>query len=579
MSKASTNLPPGWSSVTVSELMVETGTVNPAQAPERQYELWSVPAFPTGTPEYVHGVEVGSNKQRVAPGDVLLCKINPRINRVWIVGERGPSEQIASTEWIVLRCPGFPPKFIMYQLREEDFRRRLCADVSGVGGSLTRARPKIVGELALRLAPLKEQERIIGRIEELQARTRKAREALETIPDLLDQLRQSVLAAAFRGDLTKEWRAKHSDVEPASELLTRIRIERRKRWEESELEKLKAKGLAGEKLDSEFAKRRKQYKEPLPVDTTDLPDLPEGWIWATVDEISDSLQYGSSSKSSKSGNVPVLRMGNLQDGEIDLLDLVFTSNDAEIRKYSLSPDTVLFNRTNSPELVGKTAIYRGQREAVFAGYLIRVQHVPQLLASYLNLMMNSPFIKKLCLTVKSDAVSQSNINATKLSAFPIPLCSQGEQAALVSIAEPVLAKARKKRTEVTHLLNSLTGLDQSILSKAFRGELVPQDPNDEPAEMLLTRIRAARTTECAGPKKPSTGRARKMIKISKDSVKETLPELGKEKFSFEDLRQRFPGDYDRLKDIIFALLDEAEPSLTQVFDPDAKEIRFVRSVK
>ena len=140
MTVTSKKLPAGWSSMTVSELMVETGTINPAQDPEREYELWSVPAFPTGMPEYVRGVEVGSNKQRVAPGDVLLCKINPRINRVWIVREKGEFEQIASTEWIVLRSPRLPPKFIMYQLREEGFRRRLCADVSGVGGSLTRAR-------------------------------------------------------------------------------------------------------------------------------------------------------------------------------------------------------------------------------------------------------------------------------------------------------------------------------------------------------------------------------------------------------------------------------------------------------
>ncbi len=100
-----------------------------------------------------------------------------------------------------------------------------------------------IAELTSSDPPLNEQKRIVSRIEELQLRSRRAREALETVPDLLEQLRQSLLAAAFRGDLTKEWRKKNPDVEPASELLKRIRAERRKRWEEAELEKLKAKGL------------------------------------------------------------------------------------------------------------------------------------------------------------------------------------------------------------------------------------------------------------------------------------------------------------------------------------------------
>ena len=131
------------------------------------------------------------------------------------------------------------------------------------GINLPRISSNQLGELIINLPPLNEQKRIVARIEELQARSRRAREALEAIPDLLDQLRQSILAAAFRGDLTKEWRERHPNVEPATELLKRIRAERRKRWEEAELEKLKAKGLSDDKLQEAFANRRKQYKEPV----------------------------------------------------------------------------------------------------------------------------------------------------------------------------------------------------------------------------------------------------------------------------------------------------------------------------
>ena len=92
------------------------------------------------------------------------------------------------------------------------------------------------------------------------------------MPPLLEKLRQSILAAAFRGDLTKDWRAKHPDVEPASKLLERIRVERRKKWEEAELAKMKAKGKAPR--DDRW---KGKYKEPEAVDATGLPGLPEGW--------------------------------------------------------------------------------------------------------------------------------------------------------------------------------------------------------------------------------------------------------------------------------------------------------------
>ena len=126
------------------------------------------------------------------------------------------------------------------------------------------------------MPPLAEQRRIVAKIEALQERSRRAREALSEVGPLLEQFRQSVLAAAFRGDLTADWRAAHPNVEPASELLHRIRAERRRRWEQAELAKYEAKGQKPPKNWQD------KYKEPEPVDDSDLPELPEGWVWATL---------------------------------------------------------------------------------------------------------------------------------------------------------------------------------------------------------------------------------------------------------------------------------------------------------
>jgi type I restriction enzyme, S subunit len=509
------DLPLGWSSIRVSELMVDTGTINPGQTPEKIYELWSVPSFPGDTPEYVRGSEVGSNKQRVAPGDVLLCKINPRINRVWIVREKGKFEQIASTEWIVLRCSSLIAKFIMHQLREEGFRRLLCAEVSGVGGSLTRARPKIVRKLELGLAPLKEQERIVARLEELQARSRQVKEALEAVPDLLDQLRQSVLAAAFRGDSTRKWRKEHPDMETASELLKRIRIERRKRWEEAELEKLKTKGLTGEKLDSDFAKRRNQYKEPMPVDTSDLPRLPKGWCWASTGQLLWGISYGTAQKCTyESSGIGVLRIPNISpDGSISLADLKKARlPPEEMEKYGLSEGDILLIRSNgSLSLVGRTAVVgKEESDLAYAGYLVRLRPLQAIDSHWLHLALNTPLMRsKIEMTARSTS-GVNNINSDEISQLPIPLAPIEEQTKIATLVTRQLAQLERMEFQHEELIDYIKRLGQSFLSKAFSGELVPQDPNDEPASALLDRIRAEKARASVEEKTKAKGKGRRV---------------------------------------------------------------------
>jgi type I restriction enzyme S subunit len=156
---------------------------------------------------------------------------------------------------------------------------------------------------------------------------------------------------------------------------------------------------------------------------------------------------------------------------------------------------VLFNRTNSPELVGKTAVYRGERDAIYAGYLIRVRCTEQLLPDYLNYCLNSPAGRDYCWRVKSDGVSQSNINAKKLAAFEFELPSIEEQHEIVRRVEALFSYADRLEARYTAAHAQVERLTPALLAKAFRGELVPQDPNDEPASMLLERIRAAQAEQ------------------------------------------------------------------------------------
>ena len=205
---------------------------------------------------------------------------------------------------LVPRCTVVESRFLLHFMRTVSLYEHAGATtVPSIRSSTIRALP-------ISIPPMNEQRRIVAKLEALQARSRRAREALDAVPSLLEKLRQSILAAAFRGDLTKDWRAKHKDVEPASELLKRIRAERRKKWEEGELAKMKAKGKApGDE------RWKAKYKEPEPASTNGLPALPEAWCWATVEELSTKVVDGVHSKPTYvASGVPFLTVKNLTAG-------------------------------------------------------------------------------------------------------------------------------------------------------------------------------------------------------------------------------------------------------------------------
>jgi type I restriction enzyme S subunit len=279
------------------------------------------------------------------------------------------------------------------------------------------------------VAPAAEQTRIANQLDTLLTRVQVCNDRFDAIPALLKRFRQTVLDAATTGGLTDDW--------------------------------------------------RDQVSKP--------------WANVQLREVASAFSYGSAAKSSKAGDVPVLRMGNIQSGRLDWSDLVFTSDKKEIGKYKLDKGDVLFNRTNSPELVGKTAVFQGEREAVYAGYLIRVRCLPQLLPEYLNYCLGSKAGRDYCWSVKSDGVSQSNINAKKLAAFSFLLPELAEQTEIVRRVEALFALADRIEARCTAARTQAQRLTPLVLAKAFRGELVPQDPKDEPASVLLARIASANT--------------------------------------------------------------------------------------
>lgn len=299
---------------------------------------------------------------------------------------------------------------------------------NATGTTFTQVNSNILQKMPLPLPPLAEQQRIVERIESLFAKLDEAKENMQNVLDGFETRKAAILHKAFTGELTANWRKQH-----------------------------------GVSMDS--------------------------WEEKCVSEICKNLKYGTSKKSELNGLVAVIRMGNLQNGEIDWNNLAYTDDEEDIKKYSLKKGDVLFNRTNSPELVGKTAIYRGEFPAIYAGYLIKLDYNENIInGEYFNYLMNSIRAKEYCQLVKTDGVSQSNINAKKIGAFQIPVPKLEEQTEIVRIIDGLFAKEQQAKELAENALAKIDLIKKSILARAFRGELGTNNPADEPALELLKRM-------------------------------------------------------------------------------------------
>jgi type I restriction enzyme S subunit len=361
--------------------------------------------------------------------------------------------------------------------------------------------PDLLWNYEFPLPPLPEQRAIVTKIEALFSRLDNGIENLKKVREQLKIYRQAVLKKAFEGELTKEWRAQQKDLPTADELLNQIEAER-EAWYENQLKEW---GNEVKKWEKSGKKGKKPGKPRMlgnytPLTLTDLKSLPldvNNSTWIRLGEISFGVEYGTSAKSKKIGKVSVLRMGNIQNHRFEWNDLVYTDDENEINKYILSCDDVLFNRTNSPELVGKTAVYKGEKKAIFAGYLIRINQIKTLAnANYINYYLNSHIAKVHGNIVKTDGVNQSNINGEKLSNYPFPFCSLPEQNQIVKEIETRLSVCDNIEANIDEALTKAEALRQSILKKAFEGRLLSEtelekvraEPDWEPAEKLLERI-------------------------------------------------------------------------------------------
>lgn len=307
--------------------------------------------------------------------------------------------------------------------------------------TVTHLSSRDVAQIPLPVPSLAEQRALAAATGAAASSASSAISHLSTARRAIERFRQAVLAAACSGRLTADWRDAHPQAVATVPTVTPSR------------------------------KRRSAEAEPLDLE---VPELPETYVLTTIGAAAVILEYGTSKKADNDATgVPVLRMGNIQDGRLALNDLKYCTTDREIERLIFQDGDLLFNRTNSLELVGKAAVFHEPERMTLASYLIRVRFAPEVAdPDFVNYWINSAWGRSWAHHVKTDGVSQSNINGTKLGAMPLPLPPIAEQREIVRRSETLLDKANRLTTAIAAASKRIDRSSQAVLAKAFRGELI-----------------------------------------------------------------------------------------------------------
>lgn len=323
------------------------------------------------------------------------------------------------------------------------------------------------------LPPLREQERIVAKLEELFSRLDAGLEAVKRTQALLKRYRQSVLRDAVTGELSREWREQNPATETGTDLLSRILAERWERWAQGS--------------------KRGPYKEPKGPDTTGLLELPQEWVWASVEQTIYSIRTGTGDVPTDTATpYPVLRSSSVRQGFIDFENIKFLREASEVDR--IAPDDLLFTRLNgSLDFVGNCARVKDSDSLLYyPDRIFCAKPVNSTVGKFTVVFFGSPLARQHIKRVAKSTAGHQRISTGAITEQPLPLPPLPEQAYIVSEVERRLSIIDDMAASLAAEVRRAESLRQSILHRAFTGRLVPQDPTDEPASELLKRIQAER---------------------------------------------------------------------------------------
>lgn len=502
-------LPPGWARVNLADVSVirsgvgfpkslqgkASGEVPFVKVSDISAAVLETDGVLTGATNYISSEQAQDLRAKIfTPGTTLFAKIGEaiRLNRRVITRVAAVADN--NVMGLIPEEEATHPKYLYY------FMRTINLHDYAQATAVPSVRKSDIEQVDMPLPPINEQRRIVATIEEQFSRLDAGVSALERVRANLRRYRTAVLKAAVEGRLTGAWREENPDVEPAPKLLERTLKERRERWEKDQLAAYEKKGKKPPK------NWRSKYKEPAEPNMEDLPRLPEGWSWITLDIVLSGITAGKSFKCEERppepGEVGIVKVSAVTWGEFNELE---SKTNTDPNRHN--PDLLihegdfLFSRANTIALVGACVIVRRVSSTLMLSDKIlrfRIVGIPQgwlLLALRTRHGRNE--IERLT-TGNQD--SMRNISQENIRRIQIPLPPLQEQVEIIAEVERRLSILQEVEAEIEANLKRASRLRQAILKRAFEGRLVPQDPSDEPASELLERIRRER--EQASSKKP-----------------------------------------------------------------------------
>jgi type I restriction enzyme S subunit len=441
----------------------------------------------------------------IQSGDLLVGMDGDFNSAVWH-GNSGLLNQRVCK--IALQSVYFDRRFLAYCL--PGYLSAINAHTSSI--TVKHLSSRTIADIPLPLPPLREQSCIADALDELFSDLDAGVAALTRAREKLKLYRAAVLKAAVEGALTADWCTQHPNTEPASELLKRILAERRRRWEEDQLAKFKAKSQEPPK------NWQAKYKEPMEPDASNLQSLPEGWWWVTLDQLLWRLRTGTAETSSRAQtDYPVLKSSAVRHGAIDFQDVNYLQGSQSVSSESFLQrgDFLITRLSGSVNYVGCTAVVGDVEcegiqypDRIFCGKLVRGVN-----GRYLTYCFQYPDTRKSLEAAAKSTAGHQRISISDLLPLRFPLPPLAEQEAIVEAVEDQLSVIEHLEADIEAKLKSAQALRQAILRDAFIGRLVPQDSNDEPASELLKRIAAerearAREAQAAKPGKRNGERPR-----------------------------------------------------------------------
>jgi len=470
MSEKDGNAAAGWTFAVLGDVGQWGSGGTPSRADEKAYggnlpwlkigDLLDGPVHSAEEAVTEHGLRSSAAKL-LDPGTLLVAMYGS-------IGKLGITTMPCATNQAIASCKphaGFNLHYLFYFLMSA--RHQLMN--KGQGGTQLNISQTILKGQSIPIAPTNEQARIVSKIDELFSRIEEGERALKRVQKLVERYRQSVLKDAVTGELTREWRERNpakSDRD-AEAVLT---------------------------LFDQARTRNRRSAKPVPMaDIRDLPELPVTWAWAPLDALADVVGGVTVDKKRSTENcdeVPYLRVANVQRGYLDLSEVkTIAAPRDRITQLRLEPGDILFNEGGDIDKLGRGWLWEGQlplcihQNHVFRARLLVPSPWNKIVSWFGNVLGKSLFME-----MGKQTTNLASLSLSKLKSFPVPVMSEAEAAAIVSRVEDAMSIIDKQLSELARQRLAVNSLRQAILKIAFAGQLVPQDPDDEPASALLARL-------------------------------------------------------------------------------------------